>query len=141
MNGTIPQRQRKRRQLSCLPCRLHKLKCDRRVPCETCVRYIRTKQCNQHPAPEARIRATRASYARLEQGRNDTRSGLEESYDDSGEDLSSSSIAVRSSQPAAVSSSALAPLGLASAIEPFLDNLPGTHLWDADSNGHIPSVS
>lgn len=37
--------------LSCLPCRQHKLRCDRLVPCSTCVRYQRENVCRQHPAP------------------------------------------------------------------------------------------
>lgn len=41
----------KRKPLSCLACRNHKLRCDRRVPCGTCVRYHREAQCRQNPAP------------------------------------------------------------------------------------------
>ena len=45
-------RQAPRRQpLSCLPCRQHKLRCDRHVPCSTCTRYRREGLCLQHPAP------------------------------------------------------------------------------------------
>src|ERR1700742_2068803 len=43
----VPRRQ----PLSCLPCRQHKLRCDRHVPCGTCSRYRRQGLCLQHPAP------------------------------------------------------------------------------------------
>lgn len=46
-----------RRTLSCLPCRQHKLRCDRHVPCNTCSRYRREDQCRQHPAPSAVLEA------------------------------------------------------------------------------------
>lgn len=44
------ERRRNRQALSCLPCRQHKLKCDRRVPCQTCCRYLREDRCGQGPA-------------------------------------------------------------------------------------------
>ena len=43
-------RRRNRQSLSCLPCRQHKLRCDRRIPCQTCCRYGREDRCGQHPA-------------------------------------------------------------------------------------------
>ncbi|CAM1508106.1 Fc.00g049540.m01.CDS01 [Cosmosporella sp. VM-42] len=46
----------KRQPLSCLACRQHKLRCDRRVPCSTCIRYRREAQCRQNPAPSRRTR-------------------------------------------------------------------------------------
>ncbi|KAI5284093.1 hypothetical protein KEM54_001599, partial [Ascosphaera aggregata] len=42
-----------RRALSCYPCRRHKLKCDRRIPCQTCIRYRREDVCRQHPPSSA----------------------------------------------------------------------------------------
>lgn len=42
-----------RRALSCLPCRRHKLKCDRHVPCHSCTRYRREDLCRKHPAPSS----------------------------------------------------------------------------------------
>lgn len=45
----------KRQPLSCLACRKHKLRCDRRVPCGTCVRYRREAQCRQNPAPQRSV--------------------------------------------------------------------------------------
>lgn len=48
--GGNGERRRKRQALSCLPCRQHKLKCDRRVPCQTCCRYGREDKCGQLPA-------------------------------------------------------------------------------------------
>jgi hypothetical protein len=45
-----------RRTLSCLPCRQHKLRCDRGIPCESCVRYRREDQCRRHPAPSTSLR-------------------------------------------------------------------------------------
>ena len=41
----------RRLPLSYLPCRQHKLRCDRQVPCNTCSRYHREEQCLQNPAP------------------------------------------------------------------------------------------
>lgn len=41
----------KRQPLSCLPCRHHKLRCDRQLPCSTCVRYNREDLCHENPAP------------------------------------------------------------------------------------------
>jgi hypothetical protein len=49
--GSKGERRRNRQALSCLPCRQHKLKCDRRVPCQTCCRYRREERCGQDPAP------------------------------------------------------------------------------------------
>lgn len=50
-----PQPRRKRRTLSCLPCRLHKLRCDRVIPCENCCRYGREDRCRLNPPPEAAV--------------------------------------------------------------------------------------
>ena len=47
--GGKGERRRNRQALSCLPCRRHKLKCDRRVPCQTCCRYGRADKCGQLP--------------------------------------------------------------------------------------------
>ncbi|KAI1624808.1 hypothetical protein EDD37DRAFT_628067 [Exophiala viscosa] len=41
---------RKRRVLSCLPCREHKLKCDHKAPCSACTRYDREARCCQYPS-------------------------------------------------------------------------------------------
>lgn len=46
-----------RKPLSCLACRRHKLKCDRKVPCGTCIRYRREALCRQNPAPPRRVRS------------------------------------------------------------------------------------
>ncbi|KAL7923124.1 fungal-specific transcription factor domain-containing protein [Trichoderma austrokoningii] len=40
-----------RKPLSCLACRRHKLKCDRNIPCGTCIRFRREKFCRLNPAP------------------------------------------------------------------------------------------
>ncbi|PTB79080.1 hypothetical protein M440DRAFT_1460740 [Trichoderma longibrachiatum ATCC 18648] len=45
-----------RKPLSCLACRRHKLRCDRKVPCGTCIRYRRETLCRQNPAPPKRGR-------------------------------------------------------------------------------------
>ena len=50
----------KRQPLSCLACRQHKLRCDRRIPCSTCVRYRRETQCRQNPAPPSRKKKGRS---------------------------------------------------------------------------------
>ncbi|KAF5681271.1 transcription factor [Fusarium heterosporum] len=49
-----PRQGGKRLPLSCLACRQHKLRCDRRVPCGTCIRYRREAQCRENPAPSKR---------------------------------------------------------------------------------------
>ena len=54
--GKLPRRQR--RTLSCLPCRLYKLKCDRVVPCQSCCRYGREDRCRLNPPPEASVAAS-----------------------------------------------------------------------------------
>ena len=46
-----PRQAPRRLPLSCLPCRQHKLRCDRQLPCNTCTRYHRADQCLQNPAP------------------------------------------------------------------------------------------
>ncbi|EEP78164.1 predicted protein [Uncinocarpus reesii 1704] len=48
-----------RRALSCLPCRRHKLKCDRHVPCYSCTRYRREDLCRKHPAPSSLLEGVR----------------------------------------------------------------------------------
>ncbi|TPX24637.1 hypothetical protein DIZ76_010068 [Coccidioides immitis] len=48
-----------RRALSCLPCRRHKLKCDRQVPCHSCTRYRREDLCRKHPAPSSLLEGVR----------------------------------------------------------------------------------
>lgn len=45
-----------RRTLSCLPCRQHKLRCDRGMPCQSCIRYRREDQCRRNPAPSTFLR-------------------------------------------------------------------------------------
>lgn len=72
---TPPQQmQRKKisghRTLSCLPCRVHKLRCDRRVPCHTCTRYRRESECHQHPAPAARLNPVSSKPATIAPGLN-----------------------------------------------------------------------
>ena len=39
-----------RRALNCLACRQHKLKCDRQIPCSSCIRSRREEECRQNPA-------------------------------------------------------------------------------------------
>ncbi|KAH0494492.1 hypothetical protein TgHK011_001109 [Trichoderma gracile] len=51
-----------RKPLSCLACRRHKLKCDRKVPCGTCIRYRRETLCRQNPAPPKRGRHARSPH-------------------------------------------------------------------------------
>ncbi|EFR00487.1 hypothetical protein MGYG_03489 [Nannizzia gypsea CBS 118893] len=48
----------KRRALSCLPCRRHKLKCNRHVPCHSCIRYRREEQCRLNPPPSSVMRGS-----------------------------------------------------------------------------------
>lgn len=42
-----------RRTLNCLPCRSLKLKCNRRAPCESCIRHGREDACLRNPPPQA----------------------------------------------------------------------------------------
>ncbi|KAK5996919.1 Agnestins biosynthesis cluster transcription factor AgnL11-like protein [Cladobotryum mycophilum] len=51
----------KRTPLSCLACRLHKLRCDRNVPCGSCIRYHREARCQENPAPPPQTRASRVA--------------------------------------------------------------------------------
>lgn len=48
-----PKRRRtpQRRTLSCLPCREFKVRCNHQIPCDSCVRYGREKQCQNNPSP------------------------------------------------------------------------------------------
>ncbi|OAA61457.1 Transcription factor [Cordyceps fumosorosea ARSEF 2679] len=55
----------KRQPLSCLPCRHHKLRCDRQVPCGTCVRYDRKDLCQENPAPRHANKSTSSSISPL----------------------------------------------------------------------------
>lgn len=58
-NVASRQKKRKpanRRTLSCYLCRKHKLKCDRQIPCQSCIRYQREDQCRENPAPSASAR-------------------------------------------------------------------------------------
>lgn len=60
-NAAFRQKKRKaasRRTLSCYLCRKHKLKCDRQIPCQSCIRYQREDQCKDNPAPSASARIT-----------------------------------------------------------------------------------
>ncbi|KAH8692113.1 fungal-specific transcription factor domain-containing protein [Talaromyces proteolyticus] len=60
-NVASRQKKRKpanRRALSCYLCRKHKLKCDRQIPCHSCIRYQREDQCRENPAPSASARIT-----------------------------------------------------------------------------------
>ena len=52
--ATLVRQVTKRQPLSCKACRQHKLRCDRQVPCGTCVRYHREVHCRQNPAPHRR---------------------------------------------------------------------------------------
>jgi hypothetical protein len=52
--AALVRRIAKRQPLSCRPCRQHKLRCDRQVPCGTCIRYHREVHCRQNPAPHRR---------------------------------------------------------------------------------------
>ncbi|KIY02625.1 uncharacterized protein Z520_01090 [Fonsecaea multimorphosa CBS 102226] len=45
-----PRHVPRRVPLSCEPCRRHKLKCDRGIPCSTCSRYNREELCLLNPA-------------------------------------------------------------------------------------------
>ena len=42
----------RRKPESCLPCRKHKLKCNREVPCAACIRYHREEPCLLNPATQ-----------------------------------------------------------------------------------------
>ncbi|KAH8756727.1 hypothetical protein F5883DRAFT_429352 [Diaporthe sp. PMI_573] len=55
---------RSRVLLSCAPCRVSKLKCDRAVPCTNCLKKSRTDLCKYAPKP-ARNRPPKSMAARL----------------------------------------------------------------------------
>ncbi|RFU76844.1 transcription factor [Trichoderma arundinaceum] len=57
-----------RKPLSCLACRRHKLKCDRKVPCGTCIRYHREALCRLNPAPPKRARSGEGEPPRADIG-------------------------------------------------------------------------
>jgi hypothetical protein len=59
-NAVSMRRIAKRQPLSCRACRQHKLRCDRQVPCSTCIRYHREAHCRQNPAPVLRQQRTAA---------------------------------------------------------------------------------
>jgi hypothetical protein len=66
MEGPIPtpskqRRTPQRRTLSCLPCREFKVKCNRQIPCDSCIRYGRERQCQTHPSP-ACLETTTLTY-------------------------------------------------------------------------------
>ena len=52
--GARSSARHQRRVLSCLPCRQHKLKCDRGAPCQSCTRYHREAKCLQTTSPATR---------------------------------------------------------------------------------------
>lgn len=71
-------RKRQRRKLSCLPCRVYKLRCDRAVPCQSCVRYGREDRCRLNPTPAAVMAQanTQQNSTVLPRGRTETPPGL-----------------------------------------------------------------
>jgi hypothetical protein len=50
MSANEQPKSSRRRPLSCQACRHHKLRCDRRVPCGSCIRYRREDRCRAFPA-------------------------------------------------------------------------------------------
>ena len=48
----------RRHPLSCAPCRKHKLRCDRQIPCSTCRRFRRDDECRRNPAASGRLLVT-----------------------------------------------------------------------------------
>lgn len=44
-----PRKSHHRRSYSCGPCKLHKTKCDQKLPCHSCQRYRREHQCRLDP--------------------------------------------------------------------------------------------
>lgn len=53
-----------RRTLNCLPCRQFKLKCNRQVPCESCIRHSRSELCLRNPPPQASSWSPKARTSR-----------------------------------------------------------------------------
>ncbi|KAL2204243.1 hypothetical protein CC79DRAFT_1360159 [Sarocladium strictum] len=53
------RRRRQRRTLSCLPCRLSKLRCDRATPCQMCIRHSREHRCRANPPSASDVTVTR----------------------------------------------------------------------------------
>lgn len=52
-----PKRKPQRQTFSCLPCRKHKVKCNRLVPCKNCIKYCREDTCREHPALNSGVRS------------------------------------------------------------------------------------
>ncbi|KAF3771278.1 hypothetical protein M406DRAFT_245308 [Cryphonectria parasitica EP155] len=61
---TVPTTKRSRVLLSCAPCRMSKLKCDRGVPCSQCLKKARPSACVYAPKP-VRNRPPKSMSARL----------------------------------------------------------------------------
>lgn len=59
-----PRQKRSRVLLSCAPCRMSKLKCDREAPCGQCQKKGREDLCQYAPKPEKR-KPTKTMAARL----------------------------------------------------------------------------
>lgn len=51
-----------RRTLSCLPCRESKVRCNRQIPCASCRRYGRERECQTHPSPAFVAGSTMPTY-------------------------------------------------------------------------------
>ncbi|KAK5656323.1 hypothetical protein OQA88_4703 [Cercophora sp. LCS_1] len=60
-----PKVKRTRILLSCAPCRISKLKCDRQQPCRQCVKKGRVDSCVYAPKPEKPVAQPRSMTARL----------------------------------------------------------------------------
>jgi hypothetical protein len=62
---TQPVVKRTRVLLSCAPCRISKLKCDRQQPCSQCLKKGRADACAYAPKPQKPVPAPRSMTARL----------------------------------------------------------------------------
>ncbi|CAK7233060.1 hypothetical protein SBRCBS47491_008479 [Sporothrix bragantina] len=64
-NGDAVPPKRTRVLLSCAPCRISKLKCDREQPCGNCLKKDRTDLCEYAPRPKKPVKPAKGMAARL----------------------------------------------------------------------------
>lgn len=76
--AAVPRKPRNyRRTFSCLPCRTHKVKYNRAIPCDSCVRNFREVECHRNPALTTSRPGVR-SYRPSEERRITTQQGADQ---------------------------------------------------------------
>ncbi|KAF2674133.1 hypothetical protein BT63DRAFT_449121 [Microthyrium microscopicum] len=64
-SNTAHVQKRARQQLSCMPCRTGKLKCDRQQPCDQCLKRARDSSCTYLPPPKKKPRRPMSTKERI----------------------------------------------------------------------------